>query len=458
MRKLTMLLTVAAVVVSCKSEPKIDYALVSGKIDNAAGKTVMVSGNDFKHEIEINEDGTFSDTLKIVSNGYYSFNHGRENSNMYLSHGDDIKITLDTKEFDETIKYEGVGSGTNNYLAAKYLADEKVTADRVSFYSLEEEAFKKQLEELKTGHLKNLEAEGINKDFIEKEKKNLEFDVYAQLGSYERMHGYFAKKQDFKVSDGFLPEALISMSFDSNEDYANFASYKTLAMDKYMGKIMEALGDDYQNAAPEDFKVFEEIKIPALKNDIISQVGSILVSPGNPNMVPLYNFFVANVTDEEFKKKLTAKYDKNKNLVKGMPSPQFTDYENHKGGTMSLADLKGKFVYIDVWATWCGPCKREIPFLKEVESKYHGKNIEFVSASIDRMKDHEAWVEMVKDKQLGGHQLFADKDWQSDFVKGYGIEGIPRFILVDPDGNIVSADAPRPSNPKLIELFTELKI
>ena len=65
---------------------------------------------------------------------------------------------------------------------------------------------------------------------------------------------------------------------------------------------------------------------------------------------------------------------------------------------------------------------------------------------------------MVKEMQLGGIQLFADNNWKSKFVTDYGIEGIPRFILIDPNGNIVSADAPRPSDPKLVELFTELKI
>ena len=141
-----------------------------------------------------------------------------------------------------------------------------------------------------------------------------------------------------------------------------------------------------------------------------------------------------------------------------MPSPQFTNYENHKGGETSLSDLKGKYVYVDVWATWCGPCKREIPFLKEIEKQYYGKNIEFVSTSIDVANDHSTWVEMVKEMQLGGIQLFADNNWKSKFVTDYGIEGIPRFILIDPNGNIVSADAPRPSDPKLVELFTELKI
>jgi thiol-disulfide isomerase/thioredoxin len=142
----------------------------------------------------------------------------------------------------------------------------------------------------------------------------------------------------------------------------------------------------------------------------------------------------------------------------GMPSPQFVNYENHKGGNTSLADLKGKYVYIDVWATWCGPCKREIPFLKEVEKKYHGKNIEFVSTSIDVAKDYNTWVEMVKNEQLGGIQLMADNNWKSKFVTDYAIEGIPRFILVDPNGNIVTADAPRPSDPKLVQMFNDLKI
>ena len=136
-------------------------------------------------------------------------------------------------------------------------------------------------------------------------------------------------------------------------------------------------------------------------------------------------------------------------------APTF-NYVNHKGGATKLEELKGKYVYIDVWATWCGPCRREIPFLQKIEEKYHGKNIEFVSISIDVQKDFEKWKKFVSDKQLGGIQLFADKDWNSDFVKNLNITGIPRFILIDPNGKIVNADAERPSSPKLGELFDKL--
>ncbi|MCD8529622.1 MAG: TlpA family protein disulfide reductase [Flavobacterium sp.] len=60
--------------------------------------------------------------------------------------------------------------------------------------------------------------------------------------------------------------------------------------------------------------------------------------------------------------------------MEGIASPSF-DYENHKGGKTKLEDLRGKYVYIDVWATWCGPCIAEIPHLKKVEEKYHGKTL-----------------------------------------------------------------------------------
>ncbi len=136
------------------------------------------------------------------------------------------------------------------------------------------------------------------------------------------------------------------------------------------------------------------------------------------------------------------------NKLNNTVSPTF-DYVNYKGGKSKLEDFKGKYVYIDVWATWCGPCRAEIPHLKAVEEKYHDKNIAFVSISIDVQKDFEKWKKFVAEKELGGVQLFADNDWKSEFIKSYNINGIPRFILIDPTGKIVKADAARPSSPDL---------
>lgn len=152
-----------------------------------------------------------------------------------------------------------------------------------------------------------------------------------------------------------------------------------------------------------------------------------------------------------------------KKLAKGEPSPKFENYINYKRGKTSLDALKGTYVYIDIWATWCNPCIAEIPALKSLEKKYHNKNIRFVSISIDDKKSAGSWdsalskwKKMVKDKNLTGIQLYAGKD--IEFMKAYLITGIPRFILIDPKGNIVNSNAPRPSDPALENLFKELGI
>jgi thiol-disulfide isomerase/thioredoxin len=157
-------------------------------------------------------------------------------------------------------------------------------------------------------------------------------------------------------------------------------------------------------------------------------------------------------------------YANNKVLAKGAISPKFKDYTAYKGGEKSLDSFKGKFVYIDVWATWCGPCIQQIPFLKTLEEEYYGKKIAFVSISTDEARRsggsweaaEKKWRTFVKERQLSGTQLWSGKD--TSFQQKYQINSIPRFILIDPEGNIVNANAPRPSEPRLKELFTSLGI
>ena len=166
---------------------------------------------------------------------------------------------------------------------------------------------------------------------------------------------------------------------------------------------------------------------------------------------------------EEFKINMEAQHNEqleiNAKLGVGKPSPDFKDYTNYKGGKSSLSDYRGSYVYIDVWATWCVPCIYEIPFLAKVEKQYEGKNIKFLSISADQPKDEQKWRNMIKDKDMShGIQLMADNATESQFFMDYYIYGIPRFILIDPQGNIVSYDAPRPSEERLKELFNSLDI
>ena len=129
-------------------------------------------------------------------------------------------------------------------------------------------------------------------------------------------------------------------------------------------------------------------------------------------------------------------------------------YPDLKGKQVSLKDLKGKVVLVDVWATWCGPCKKEVPYLKKLEEEMKGKDIHFVSISVDEEKDKEKWRTMIDTAGLGGIQLFAS-GW-SDITKYYKITGIPRFMVFDQNGRIVTADSPRPSDPALKTLLEQV--
>lgn len=126
-------------------------------------------------------------------------------------------------------------------------------------------------------------------------------------------------------------------------------------------------------------------------------------------------------------------------------------YPDKEGKQVSFASLKGKVVLVDVWATWCGPCRAEFPNLKQLEKDVEGKPIQIVSISTDSEKDKEKWLKMIKDENLGGMQLYAGQD--NEFSKYYKVNTIPRFLVFDKNGKIVSVDAPRPSSPKLKELL-----
>ena len=139
---------------------------------------------------------------------------------------------------------------------------------------------------------------------------------------------------------------------------------------------------------------------------------------------------------------------KNATNVNGKKSSSF-NYQNHKGGFSKLEDFAGKFIFIDVWATWCGPCVKQFPFVEKMAHTYKDKNIVFVSISIDSPEDAEKWKSFVTSKNLGGVQLMADHAHQSKFIYDYGIVSIPRFIIIAPDGTILDANAKMPSDGAL---------
>lgn len=298
----------------------------------------------------------------------------------------------------------------------------------------------------KTGPIKTitLNSDGTFKDTLKVSKA----DVYLfQTNTTKRAPIYLKNGFNIKLigdSDDFTT----SFKFTGNgSDNSNFM-VSQIKESKKIGNPKEIL-----NLGEDEFK----LKINTIKKKFDSilnsykDLDSSLVAMANQQTNQMVSYF-------------NNAYKQQKTMRKGTPSPKFVDYIDYKGGKKSLASFKGKYVYIDVWATWCGPCIQQIPFLKELEKEYHQKNIVFVSISTDESRRsggsweaaEKKWKDFVKSKGLSGVQLWSGKDFS--FQQAYQINSIPRFILIDPKGNIVNANAPRPSDPELKDLFTSLGI
>ncbi|NML21205.1 TlpA family protein disulfide reductase [Pseudoflavitalea sp. G-6-1-2] len=188
-----------------------------------------------------------------------------------------------------------------------------------------------------------------------------------------------------------------------------------------------------------------------LKGDFVLQTGSRMKTITDYHaMLSEFGKYILTDSQQQRSKAIQAPIA---SLKAGEPGLNFS-YPDKDGKMVSMQSLKGKVVLIDVWATWCGPCKAEIPHLKKLEEEMKGTDVQIVSISVDEEKDKEKWKEMIKKENLGGMQLFAT-GW-SDITKYYKINGIPRFMVFDRKGNIVTIEAPRPSSPELKPLLEKL--
>jgi len=124
------------------------------------------------------------------------------------------------------------------------------------------------------------------------------------------------------------------------------------------------------------------------------------------------------------------------------------DFEFHDAGgkLYHLADFRGKLLFIDFWASWCAPCKVQMPYVRDLEKHYAGKDIVFAKVSLDASEP--AWLKGIKDENLEGIVLHAKDNFKNPFPVAYGINSIPRFMLIDSEGKIISDNLPKPQNTK----------
>lgn len=202
-------------------------------------------------------------------------------------------------------------------------------------------------------------------------------------------------------------------------------------------ELDKQINDDYDAAKKElGASIFEYIKA-----NIQNPIGEFFfLSSGNAlepeQMKELLSMvkpeFKQNEQIQELDKYLTA-------LDNSAVGKQFIDVKGKtpEGKEVALSDYagKGKYVLIDFWASWCGPCIKEMPTVVEAYKKYSPKGFEVVGISLDQ--DGEAWAKSIKDLNITWPQMSDLKGWQSELSAPYGVRSIPHTILLDQDGKII---------------------
>jgi peroxiredoxin len=211
-----------------------------------------------------------------------------------------------------------------------------------------------------------------------------------------------------------------------------------------LNKAEVYLRDSVQKAVENEYTAMLQSKVNEIKN----------LADKNPDKLSLISAVEFLNPDTEFEtlNKIASNVEKNYpnsgyaqgfiNRIKqmkataiGSPAPEIS-FPNPEGENVALSSLKGKYVLIDFWASWCGPCRKENPNVVKLYNYYKDKGFEIYAVSLD--KDKNAWINAIKQDKLTWTHVSDLSMWSSPVVKQYGFSGIPFTVLVDKDGNIIA--------------------
>jgi putative thiol-disulfide oxidoreductase len=299
--------------------------------------------------------------------------------------------------------------------------------------------------------LKNLPA-----DFAAKEEKTNRYQQLAIVSEYLLNHRKYTEEEAPIINE--LEDLCATVDLDNATDFNDYPEYQTLVhnifkLHIYSYKVQYEFDDPWGKILA-DFKTIKSENIKqALAPLLIEGVSPTSAATTNEELMALIPQIIKNT---ELLQELNQHINLVNKLKSGQPFPPFEGVVdmNDKPISFEQLNLKGKMLFIDIWATYCPDCRKELPALETLQQTYKGKPITFASISVDR--DKEAWKTMVKEKKLSGIHLYASPETKELFKKLYDLRSIPRYMLVDKEGNIISINAPMPSKGTALESLINL--
>lgn len=435
---------------------------VNVHVKNNTGKAVSIVAvsQEFKFELDAENKGSVVIDITKPSWARFSFMGSGTWIFLYLAPGNDINIEMDVAgemmgvpnriAYPVTITCDD--GGLNSFLVAyqkkisnSHLApfnDEDVNLSGEEKVARFDEIVKHYEKEISTASFSE-KYKPVANSFIKYSVANSYlFFIYAKMRVNEP---YYQDEAYYQKMESLIVEAPEMIGLRLYHDFMQAAV--VFKYDK--GELEPA---EYYTKAAREMVQFEDQSLSA--QPIAQYVYQCINRFGVEGTEELQKMFLEQNPGPRAKQWLEGFVAEYKALAKGAPSPTF-NYEDLTGNMVSLESLKGKYVYIDMWATWCKPCMQEVPHLIQLEHDYADKNIYFVGISNDSPEAKEKWKAMVEKKGMGGIQLFANGG--QEFGMAYKVQGIPHFILIDKEGNIVKSNAPRPSDPEIRKLFDSLE-
>lgn len=449
MRKL-IVAALAFIGTACSTKNPSGDMVIRVEVDNpTSDKVELVIDRTANYTIELDGEGRGSTTLTGLGDAFPTVVYGEDSSKkIFLEKGRNATVRFDSRTFKE----QGVEVDGHNEDACEFL--QEVTMPKAPDFKLKWDEFRAELDKKYDEVVANMTDRGLDRkcpEFFEVEKARLEY-MFAHTYLIYPL-GHAMKAGEFTYDDTYYDE--LSRLIVEREELLWVDSYRSF-LERAIPILLEkkqSMRSAYEKSVATMRYIADNFKNERVRQTLICTIAqNYILAAGDKQTESMQELVRGTVTDPELLRAFDDMLANLDPLSVGFVSPDFQAVDM-KGKAFSLKDFAGNYVYVDVWASWCNPCRKEQEQLKKLEKLFEGRRIAFVSLSVD--EDKAAWERAVKEGKLVGTHLWMGKD--TEFQKIYNIKSIPRFILLDKSGRIMDANMTAPSDEKTALTLRKLK-